>query len=85
MAPALAAFCSLEGRDPLPWILGGGDDYELLFAAPRGALETVGALTAGVPVARVGHLEPGEGAVLRDGERESDIDSLGHDHFEGRP
>ncbi len=85
VAPALAAFCSLEGSDPLRWILGGGDDYELLFAAPRGALETAGALADGVPVTRVGHLEPGEGAVLRDGERESDIASLGHDHFERRP
>ncbi len=86
VSPALAVFAAEEGRDPLDWILGGGDDYELLFAAPEGALPSVLALgTPQVPVTRVGRLEEGEGAVLRESEADRDIASLGHDHFEKRP
>jgi len=44
----------------LETILGGGDDYELLFAAPpeRAAEVEAAALRAGVPVARIGCLRP---------------------------
>ncbi len=83
VSAALAAFAGEEGRDPLDWVLGGGDDYELLFAAPEGALSSVLALgTPQVPVTRVGRLEEGEGAVLREIDTDRDIASLGHDHFE---
>jgi thiamine-monophosphate kinase len=86
VSAALARFAREEGRDPLDWILGGGDDYELLFAAPEGALSSVLALgTREVPVTRVGRLEQGEGALLRDGNAGRDIASLGHDHFDNRP
>lgn len=86
VSAALAAFAAEEGRDPLDWILGGGDDYELLLAAPEGALSSVLALgTPRVPVTRVGYLEEGEGAVLRGSNADRDIASLGHDHFETRP
>jgi thiamine-monophosphate kinase len=84
VSPALAAFASLEGEDPLDWILSGGDDYELLFAAPASARETVETLAGReVPVTIVGRLEHGEGAVLRDGDGDRDISGLGYDHFEG--
>lgn len=85
VSPALAAFAALEKTDPLDWILRGGDDYELLFTASERALAGLSALVSGkVPITRVGRLEEGEGAVLRDGSRERDIASLGHDHFENR-
>jgi thiamine-monophosphate kinase len=84
VSPALAAFASLEGKDPLDWILSGGDDYELLFAAPASERETVESLAGReVPVTLVGRLEHGEGAVLRDGNGDRDISGLGYDHFEG--
>jgi thiamine-monophosphate kinase len=85
VSPALAAFGILEGKDPLYWILSGGDDYELLFAAPASARETVESLAGReVPVTLVGRLEHGEGAVLRDRDGDRDISGLGYDHFEGR-
>jgi len=85
LSPALRAFSESEGRDPLDRILSGGDDYELLFAAPASALAAVETLaTREVPVTCIGHLEPGAGAVLRGPEGDRAIAGLGHDHFEGR-
>jgi thiamine-monophosphate kinase len=85
VSPALLAFSESEGQDPLDGILSGGDDYELLFAAPASARAAVEALaTAEVPVTRIGHLEPGRGAVLRGPDGDREIAGLGHDHFEGR-
>jgi thiamine-monophosphate kinase len=85
VSPALAAFGVLEAKNPLDWILSGGDDYELLFAARASARETVESIASrGVPVTLIGRLEHGEGAVLRDGNGDREISGLGHDHFEGR-
>jgi thiamine-monophosphate kinase len=85
LSPALAAFSALERKDPFDWILGGGDDYELLFAAPESAAAAIGALASrDLPITRIGRLEKGEGVFLRDGGKERDISSLGHDHFEAR-
>jgi thiamine-monophosphate kinase len=46
--------------------LSGGDDYELVFAAPADATQRVeaAALRAGVPVARIGAFRPGEGVQV---------------------
>jgi thiamine-monophosphate kinase len=85
LSAALLAFAQSEGKDPLDWILSGGDDYELLFAAPESARAAVEALgSSEVPVTRIGRLEPGVGAVLRGREGDREIAGLGHDHFEGR-
>ena len=85
VSPALAAFARHEGLDPIEWMLAGGDDYELLFAAPETALPALvaGRPGWGTPVTRIGSLERGHGAVLRDASgTERDIAGLGHDHFE---
>jgi thiamine-monophosphate kinase len=83
VSPALAAFGALENKEPLQWILGGGDDYELLFAAPESALAAIGTLASReVPITRIGRLEEGGGVLLRDGAKERDVSSLGHDHLE---
>jgi thiamine-monophosphate kinase len=49
----------------LPLLVTGGDDYELLFAAPPGkeAAVRARAAAAGVPVARIGRFEEGRPAV----------------------
>ena len=83
VSEALAAFAALEAVDPLELVLSGGDDYELLFAARP---ETAAALGRardqwGVGVTRIGFLERGEGAVVRDEKGERDVAHLGHDHF----
>src|SRR6266545_6489888 len=83
---ALETFASLQKKDPFDWILGGGDDYELLFAAPASALAGIGGLASReVPITRIGRLEKGKGVLLRDGAGERDVSSLGHDHFEKDP
>lgn len=54
--------------EELQWrcVLAGGDDYELLFSAPRTARERVAALaTAALPLARIGRILPGGGCVVR--------------------
>lgn len=63
------------GVDPIAAAAAGGDDYELLFAAPRrgrGRLTTVSRQSRGVALTRIGVLtaEPGL-ALVRDGRRES--------------
>lgn len=86
ISPALAALAEREGRDPLDWILSGGDDYELLFTAPEGAagaLERAGAQAG--PITRIGRIETGEGAVLRDRAGEREVSEAGYDHLEARP
>ncbi|HTO87392.1 MAG TPA: thiamine-phosphate kinase [Thermoanaerobaculia bacterium] len=86
ISPALAAFARFEGRDPLELLLAGGDDYELLFAvAPERAAEIPPRGPGGVPLSRIGHLEPGEGAFLRSATGDRDISGLGHDHLSCAP
>src|SRR5262249_59755631 len=85
VSPSLAAAARALGTDPLGWMLGGGDDYELLFAArpgDAGAIE--GLSSADGPVARIGRLEAGSRAFAdcRAGMR--DIAASGWDHLEGR-
>jgi thiamine-monophosphate kinase len=65
--------------------LAGGEDYELLVAAPGGIFspEHVSEFerTFGIPLTRVGRAVTGIGVrVFRDGE-EVALDSSGHDHF----
>jgi thiamine-monophosphate kinase len=84
VSPSLKDFCGRESRDPLEDILAGGDDYELLFAAPESAVAAISDLsTPEVPITRIGRLEKGEGAVLRGSRGERDIASVGYDHFGG--
>lgn len=61
--PLSAAARATVGTDPahLARVLTGGDDYELLFAAPRGQAAAVQAAAAGagVAVTRIGRLDSG--------------------------
>jgi thiamine-monophosphate kinase len=67
------------GRDPGVLAATGGEDYELLVAAPRPVLD---ALAAGieVPLTTVGEITEGSGAVFSHG-RELLGDLSGWDHF----
>ena len=85
IAASVAAAARRRGVDPFGWILGGGDDYELLFAVPEGAAATVEALSGVGPLTRVGRIERGSGAVLRGASGDADVSALGYDHFEKRP
>jgi thiamine-monophosphate kinase len=83
VSPSLAAAAGTLDADPIHWILGGGDDYELLFSArpeDAGAIEDLA--TVGVPVTRIGRLEAGSGAFAIGPAGERDISASGWDHLE---
>ncbi|MEP6993161.1 MAG: thiamine-phosphate kinase [Acidobacteriota bacterium] len=86
VSAALRAFASMEELDPLDLMLAGGDDYELLFTVPEreAARLPEHAAEFGVPITRIGRIEAGSGAVLREHDGERDIAQLGHDHLEAR-
>lgn len=85
IAPALAAFCAGRPVFALDRALSGGDDYELLFAAPPESAESLARLSVGVPLTLIGFFEEGSGAVLRDASGDRDIAALGFDHLEASP
>jgi thiamine-monophosphate kinase len=69
--PAARAWFSAAGEDPVHACTAGGDDYELLFTAPRrsrGRLRAVIRESRGVPVTRIGEVTADRSvALLRDG------------------
>jgi len=72
-----------DSADIRDWILNGGDDYELCFTAPPGAIDAaVLAREAGVAVTAIGTVEAGGGVSLRraDGAVEA-LGGHGFDHF----
>ncbi len=65
-------------------ILGGGDDYELLFTSHPGMARKIGAAVqeAGVTVTCIGAMEPGEGVKIVDAKGQPiRIDVAGYSHF----
>lgn len=65
-------------------ILGGGDDYEILFTAPVGRTDQVAALAqrAGVTVTAIGLMVPGQGVRVEDGQgRQLEMPVTGWRHF----
>ena len=81
-----AAKAALE-KDPglIAQIAGGGDDYEILFAAPAEKAGTIAGIAAetGVPVTRIGSiLEADKGLSAVDGSgRTIPLKQLGYRHF----
>ena len=76
----------LVGRDPAlrDTVVTGGDDYELVFAAPVGREADVAAAaaSAGIPVARVGRLVAGAGVTaLDESGAELALKAAGFRHF----
>ncbi len=72
-------------NDYLPLALGGGEDYELLFAAPSGTVEAVSA-SLDVPVAVIGEIVEGPPGVtvLDAAGNPLPVSATGWDHFAGR-
>jgi len=66
VSPWLAHRGQAEQAD---WVLAGGDDYELLFTAPasRHAEVLAAGQAAGVPVHRIGRIDPQPGLRVLDG------------------
>ena len=93
MAAASGAGVEIEAEAvPIPesveraLAMTGGEDYELLVAAPREALnqEVAGEFEAnfGMPLTRIGRVVVGSDVVVLDGrDREMELESRGFDHF----
>lgn len=68
--PLSAAFVAAvgDGRDARLRAATAGDDYELLFTAAAGSRHAIIALAdrLGLPLTRIGRIEPGAGLALRD-------------------
>jgi len=73
--------------DPLRWVLSGGEDYELLFTAPKEAAEellTIAAKAGDCPVTEIGTITSGENGIRCLDDHGVDVtpDGGGWDHFE---
>jgi thiamine-monophosphate kinase len=67
LSPAAMALSQATGRDPW-WLLGGGEDYELLACVPADRLEeaTAAVLSKGAtPLTKVGEVQTGSGVEIR--------------------
>jgi thiamine-monophosphate kinase len=68
--------------------LSGGEDYELCFAAPPGAVERIADAfvdTFGLPITCVGTVHAGAGVMLRTHGTVIAAPYAGHDHFSASP
>jgi thiamine-monophosphate kinase len=63
--PILIELGALVGTDPLAWVLGASDDYELIFTAPRAKADLVLAMGEALrlPVAPIGEVVAGAPGV----------------------
>ena len=78
-------YVSSYAKDPCQFALSGGEDYELLFTAPRAMREKISSLSLihRVPITRIGEILPrpkGFRIVRKDG-TEYSPSHLGFDHF----
>ena len=88
--PALKQAAAMLDKDPLQWMLQGGEDYELLFTAAPEKSDQLVQLTAssGLSLSRVGTVVSGSGVTLvtgggvgETGMREIPVSYQGFDHF----
>ncbi len=82
---SVAARTALDGdKSLLSLVLGGGDDYELIFAAPRAAQEAIVALarSLALPIAAIGYVTTGTGVrVIDERGRDIELAATGYRHF----
>ncbi len=83
--PGLVQAAQAAGRDPAEWMLGGGEDYELLFTAAREFDLEAPALAqrCGVPLTRIGEIRPASDGcwILGRGGQRRPLAGFGWDHF----
>jgi len=87
LVPKCPAFEKLNDADlERDCVLAGGDDYELVFTAPREHRREVEALAIELQLAltRVGTIAPGEGLAIVDAKGRPLQHGGGFDHFGGR-
>lgn len=72
----LLTVCTEHGLDPIALAAGGGEDYELLFTAPR-EIENL----LDFPVYRIGEIVPGDSLIWMWDGNAMDLDIKGFNHF----
>jgi thiamine-monophosphate kinase len=77
--PGTTRFCAERGLDPLGFVLGAGEDYELLFTSPRRVFRAVN----GVNVTGIGRAENGQGLWIERPGGVQPVTALGYDHLVG--
>ena len=75
--PGTARYCLEQGTDLVGFVLGAGEDYELLFASPSRLPE----LVRGVKLTAVGRVEQGRGLWLEQNGRARPLPACGYDHM----
>jgi thiamine-monophosphate kinase len=83
LSPAAQAVVAAEPSIQ-PLLAAGGDDYELLFAAPENAAAAIAGLSTrlGLPITPIGRIEPGAGVRLVDADRQAvAVAAAGWRHF----
>jgi len=77
------------GDDPAEWMLGGGEDYELLFTASEAFDPQAPGLagTLGMPLTRIGEILPASDGrwIVGRGGRQRPLTAPGWDHFRRAP
>jgi thiamine-monophosphate kinase len=86
LLPLSAAARAIVDANPgiRPRLASGGDDYELLFAAPGESTKELTALSSrlGLPITMIGEVEPGAGVQLIDADGGTILlDHTGYRHF----
>ncbi|HEY7472045.1 MAG TPA: thiamine-phosphate kinase [Gemmatimonadota bacterium] len=82
--PAALDAARRTGSDPVHGALHGGEEFELLFAAPGGAIAPLAdpfEERFGIPLTRIGAVEPGAGLVRRGSGGDIPLEPGGWDHF----
>lgn len=70
--------------DPLQWALGGGEDYELVFAfSPKNQRKLKELIQKGIPIVVIGEItaQKGEVYVEFSDKKRISLDTFGYDHF----
>jgi thiamine-monophosphate kinase len=84
LAPGLVDLAAATGVDPYDLALHGGEDYELLAAVPRDAVDHARRRIVeryGTRVTEIGEVTEGPGVVAVRGDREEPLEPKGWDHF----
>jgi thiamine-monophosphate kinase len=75
--PATRRFCAERGFDPLTFVLGAGEDYELLFTSSRRIPSNV----EDVKVTRIGSVRKGSGLWISSAGKILPVTVAGYDHL----
>jgi len=75
--PATRRFCAGRGFDPLSFVLGAGEDYELLFTSSRHISGDV----RGVKITRIASIRRGHGLWIRRAGKSIPVTASGYDHL----